>query len=284
MQKNKKLSVIISMLSLLVLFLTSCGMSRYNNNIYKTSTDGPPKSGFNPKLVKHLKLKQETQSEYGNSPYLIDNKVYIPKQSAKGYNKIGIASWYGTQFHSKLTSNKEKYDMYALTAAHKTLPLPSYVKVTNLENNKNIIVRVNDRGPFVNNRIIDLSYAAANKLGFAKKGTAKVRVTAISPYSYPENNSNKYNTKYTNKKHKITFLSIQFAAFHKYKNALQYSSQIKKVFLKYKVHFTPKISKSDNIYLIEGRVKTIKQYNKVKYILEKNKLTPPFITKIHTKH
>ena len=164
MLKNKSLLLMISMLFLLALFLANCGgMSRYNNNISKTQTDGPPPSGFNPSSVKHLTLRQETQSEYGNAAYLIDNSVYIPRGSAKGYSQTGIASWYGTQFHSKLTSNKEKYDLYALTAAHKTLPLPSYVKVINLENNKSIIVRVNDRGPFVNNRIIDLSYAAANK-------------------------------------------------------------------------------------------------------------------------
>ena len=104
MLKNKNLILMISMLFLLALFLANCGGLTNNNKIYNTKNDGPPKSGFNPKLVKHLILKKEKQSDYGNSPYLIDNSVYIPKKSAKGYSEIGIASWYATKFHNKLTS------------------------------------------------------------------------------------------------------------------------------------------------------------------------------------
>ena len=286
MLRNKSLLLMVSMLLLLALFLANCGgMNRYSSYISKTQTDGPPPSGFNPNSVKHLTLKQESQSEYGNAAYLIDNSIYIPRSSAKGYSQTGIASWYGTQFHSKLTSNKEKYDLYALTAAHKTLPLPSYVKVTNLENNKNIIVRINDRGPFVNNRIIDLSYAAANKLGFANKGTAKVKVTAIAPYSYPINKYNRKSNNYYSHKKSVESFTLQFAAFHKYQNALNYKTKIKKLFSKYNIKFNPKINKEkkNNIYLIEGKVKNISQYNKVKNLVAKNSLTPPFISKINTK-
>jgi rare lipoprotein A len=100
-------------------------------------------------------------------------------QSSAGYQERGVASWYGKKFHGNLTSNREVYDMYAMTAAHKTLPLPTYVQVRNLRNNKSIVVRVNDRGPFVNNRIIDLSYSAASKLGMIRDGTSLVEVTAI---------------------------------------------------------------------------------------------------------
>lgn len=100
--------------------------------------------------------------------------------SAEGYRREGIASWYGEKFHGKRTSSGEPYDMYALTAAHTTLPLPTHVRVTNLENERSIIVRVNDRGPFKDNRLIDLSYAAAYRLGFLDSGTARVRVEALT--------------------------------------------------------------------------------------------------------
>ena len=100
--------------------------------------------------------------------------------SSTDYQERGVASWYGTKFHGNLTSNREVYDMYKMTAAHKTLPLPTYVRVRNLRNDKSVIVRVNDRGPFVHNRIIDLSYAAAMKLDMIGDGTSMVEVTAIN--------------------------------------------------------------------------------------------------------
>ena len=100
--------------------------------------------------------------------------------SGSGYKERGVASWYGKKFHGRLTSNREPYNMYAMTAAHKTLPLPTYVQVRNLRNNKTVVVRVNDRGPFVHNRVIDLSYAAALKLDMVRDGTSLVEVTAIT--------------------------------------------------------------------------------------------------------
>ncbi|MCW8918768.1 MAG: septal ring lytic transglycosylase RlpA family protein [Gammaproteobacteria bacterium] len=102
-------------------------------------------------------------------------------QQSTGYVERGVASWYGKKFHGRKTSNGETYNMYAMTAAHKTLPIPSYLQVTNLDNGKSVVVRVNDRGPFHGNRIIDLSYAAASKLGFAQNGTGKVELRAIEP-------------------------------------------------------------------------------------------------------
>lgn len=246
--------------------------------IHKTDDDGPPPNGFNPRRVKPLNLISQKQSEYGNDPYLIDDKVYIPKTSAKGYYAKGIASWYGTQFHRKSTSSKETYDIYALTAAHRTLPLPTYVRVTNLENKKSIIVKVNDRGPFVKNRLIDLSYAAANKLGFAKKGTAYVSVKAIAPYSAPASHKKINNNK------TVKSFSLQFAAFHKLANARKYQKIVKSTFKKQNIRFTPQINKQDDLYLLNGTVKTIAQYNKVKNLMAKAKLTQPFITKINTAH
>ena len=109
----------------------------------------------------------------------MNGETYRVLQSAAGYYATGMASWYGRKFHGRLTSSGEPYDMFQLTAAHRSLPIPAYVRVTNLDNGRSSVVRVNDRGPFHSDRIIDLSYAAAVKLGFADHGTARVRVEVI---------------------------------------------------------------------------------------------------------
>ena len=125
--------------------------------------------------------RPEKRSRYGNGPvYEVLGKRYEVLPSGAGYRERGVASWYGKKFHGNLTSNREVYNMYAMTAAHKTLPLPTYVHVRNLRNDKSIVVRVNDRGPFVHNRIIDLSYAAALKLDMVGDGTSLVEVTAYN--------------------------------------------------------------------------------------------------------
>jgi len=124
--------------------------------------------------------KSEPLSKWGNpAQYTVLGKTYKTLSKASGYKAKGIASWYGTKFHGRTTSNGEIYDMFAMTAAHKSLPLPTYVQVTNLDNGKKVIVRVNDRGPFHENRVIDLSYTAAYKLDMLGKGTARVEVEAI---------------------------------------------------------------------------------------------------------
>jgi len=113
------------------------------------------------------------------NPYNIGGRWYTPMPYENGYDETGVASWYGRDFDGKRTANGEIYDMHALSAAHKTLPLPTLVRVTNLDNGRSVIVRVNDRGPFVKDRLIDLSYAAAKKLGYARNGTAHVRVQSL---------------------------------------------------------------------------------------------------------
>lgn len=124
----------------------------------------------------------EPRTAAGNkSPYKVLGIVYRIMKDPNGYTEEGVASWYGRKFHGHTTANGEIYDMYALSAAHKTLPIPSYVRVTNLHNKKSIVVRVNDRGPFAHNRVIDLSYAAAQKLGYAHAGTATVKVEYLDP-------------------------------------------------------------------------------------------------------
>lgn len=115
-------------------------------------------------------------------PYKIMGKTYYPKEDYS-YSEVGVASWYGSDFHNKKTANGEKYDMHTLTAAHRTLPLPSIVKVTNLENGRSLVLRVNDRGPYAKNRIIDISKRGAQLLGFQTKGTAKVRVELMEKES-----------------------------------------------------------------------------------------------------
>lgn len=126
--------------------------------------------------------KPEPRSAYGNPvSYEQFGKTYRTLPSASGYDQTGKASWYGSGFHGRRTSSGEPFDMYALTAAHRTLPIPSFVEVTNLDNNRRTLVRVNDRGPFHPERIIDLSFAAAVKLGFHEAGTARVRVRVAAP-------------------------------------------------------------------------------------------------------
>ncbi len=130
--------------------------------------------------------KYERRTRAGNpGEYEVFGQHYKVLTESKGYKETGIASWYGTKFHGRKTSNGEIYDMYAMTAAHKTLPIPSYVRVTHLENKRSVVLRVNDRGPFHENRIIDLSYAAAVQLGIQKTGTGGVEVIALG-YDSPE--------------------------------------------------------------------------------------------------
>ena len=159
--------------------LAACGGST-------TKGDGPGTARI-PDLPGDAVPKPEPRSRYGNGRdlgngpgYEVFGQWYSVMDSSAGYKERGVASWYGKKFHGNLTSNREVYDMYQMTAAHKSLPLPTYVRVKNLRSNKSIVVRVNDRGPFVGNRIIDLSYAAALKLDMVQDGTAMVEVTAIN--------------------------------------------------------------------------------------------------------
>lgn len=130
--------------------------------------------------------RHEPLSRYGNpSEYEVFGQRYRTLASSAGYDERGLASWYGTKFHGRRTSSGEPYDMFAMTAAHRYLPLPSYVEVTNLDNGKRVVVRVNDRGPFAGGRIIDLSYAAAYRIGMVERGVAPVRVRALEPDDSP---------------------------------------------------------------------------------------------------
>jgi len=158
--------------------------NRYNNkgNRYTIKQDAAPKNNKKINLKDPIPTK-EPMSRYGNpTEYKVAGRKYEVMKSSTGYKSRGIASWYGTKFHKQRTSSGEPYNMYVMTAAHKTLPLPTYIKVKNLDNGKTAVVKVNDRGPFHGDRLIDLSYAAAVKLGIFPKGTAHVEIeTMVGP-------------------------------------------------------------------------------------------------------
>jgi rare lipoprotein A len=159
-------------------WLAGCSTS---SRVHEPSDDAPR----NPRDVSTIPdavPKPEPLSRYGNpASYVVYGERYYTLPTSKGYRERGLASWYGTKFHGKRTSSGEPYDLYAMTAAHKTLPLPTYVEVTNLDNGRSVIVKVNDRGPFHDGRIIDLSYTAAHKLDILGQGTGRVEVRAIDP-------------------------------------------------------------------------------------------------------
>ncbi len=144
--------------------------------------DNAPENPQDLSAVHDAVPRVEPRSRYGNpESYEVYGRRYYIMTSSDGYRERGIASWYGTKFHGRRTSSGEPYDLYKMTAAHKTLPLPTYARVTNLRNGRSVIVRINDRGPFHDNRIIDLSYAAAARLGILEYGTGLVEVEAIDP-------------------------------------------------------------------------------------------------------
>lgn len=146
---------------------------------YYQHRDSAPIQNKDDIILDDAKPKHEVYAPANLRPYKVLGQNYKPLQNAQGYSEIGEASWYGQKFHGHRTANGEVYDMYRMSAAHKTLPIPSFVRVTNLANGRQVIVRVNDRGPFHSKRIIDLSYAAAMKLGYLSTGTAKVKLDVI---------------------------------------------------------------------------------------------------------
>jgi rare lipoprotein A len=181
---------------LLMLLLAGCGSSSKKAG-KKTGggyylDDGPPEATFDLAKVEDAVPRAEVPSATGNKPYVVFGKHYVPLKKNNGFKQKGTASWYGKKFHGKRTSSGEMYDMYKMTAAHTVLPIPSYARVTNLKNGQSVIVRVNDRGPFKHNRVMDLSYAAALKLDVVNTGTALVEIVAIEE-SIPATAEQSYN-------------------------------------------------------------------------------------------
>jgi len=159
--------VLVLLAGLAVLSMAGCAsLNPFPKHVYSTP---PKKKATSPSRRYDPKTR----------PYTVMGKTYYPLKTAAGYEEVGKASWYGSDFHGKKTANGQIYNMYGVSAAHKTLPLGTRVRVTNIENNRSVILVVNDRGPFVHGRILDLSYGAAKKLGTVEKGVSKVRITAI---------------------------------------------------------------------------------------------------------
>lgn len=176
-------------LVLAIFMLSGCTTTHSTTNTpYTQAHDSAPKNPeqINIAAIPNAVPRYEPRTRAGNpGRYSVLGKQYTVLSSSKNHVEQGIASWYGTKFHGHKTSNGEIYNMYAMTAAHKTLPIPTYLQVTNLENQRSIVVRVNDRGPFHDNRIIDLSYAAAVKLGIEKAGTGFVEIRSVEPEYKP---------------------------------------------------------------------------------------------------
>lgn len=209
----------------MILFFVAAGLAGCSSGIDKrygsihippakrSSTGSPPTYSGAPKGTQ--------------KPYRIDGVEYTPLAYAGGFIQTGIASWYGRKFHGRKTANGEIYNMYDMTAAHKTLPINTWVSVHNLENDKKIVVRINDRGPFVTGRIIDLSYTGANRIGIAKKGIAKVRITALGEaVSYSRETKDPVSFKSVN--YWNGNFTVQVGAFKVKENALQYKSELSK--------------------------------------------------------
>jgi rare lipoprotein A len=190
-------------------------------------------------------------------PYRVGKTWYQPVSDAKGYKERGIASWYGKKFHGRKTSNGETYNMYAMTAAHKTLPLGTHLSVINLNNNKSVTVRINDRGPFVRGRIVDLSYSAAKKLEMISTGTAPVEITALgSDRSTPTTGSR------TSQKPSIDFYSgnftFQIGAFKNRDNAIRLKQRLEENYPN--VHITEYDTGQDMLYRVRiGKVSSLEE-------------------------
>ncbi len=159
-----------------MLLLASC------SSFVREPSDGPPSRPIDVSRIPDANPVPVARTRAGNAGrYKVLGKTYQTLSHSRGYRERGVASWYGTKFHGRRTANGETYNMYAMTAAHKTLPIPSFVRVTHVENGRSVVVKINDRGPFHSNRIIDLSYAAARKLGVDATGTALVDIVDVTP-------------------------------------------------------------------------------------------------------
>jgi rare lipoprotein A len=219
----------------LILIVSSCSKKTHkrvpitNEGRYAIAQDiAPSLTDFDTDSIEQWDIQTEAKSRYGNhSPYVVFGKTYYVADTKKDFEQTGTASWYGKKFHGHTTSNMEIFDMYKFTAAHRTLPLPCYVEVTNLDNNKKIVVRVNDRGPFKSKRIIDLSWAAAKALDYDTKGLANVHIKLLHPSVKTEP---KLQTAKAPEPTNIDAMKfLQIGAFAEKKRALEVANQLSKI-------------------------------------------------------
>lgn len=298
----KALKFILTFTIIITLVIASgCSTTPKKKRRYKQLNDGYPTSAPNLSRIKNADPRIEAKSKIGNpKKYVVFNKQYHVLHSSKGYAERGVASFYGTKFQGHKTSNGEVYNMYDMSAAHKTLPLPTYVEVKNLDNGTKVIVRVNDRGPFHRNRIIDLSYTAAHKLGMLGRGTARVEVRAIDPHIWlAENRGRRHSSRlasncatYTTptSKHSVASRSnktnknyrgaliLQIGVFKHKDHAIQLARQTKQVIhhpVKIKVTTTASNKKLFKVTI--GPVAQSTDLNHLRSTLAKAKLPSPTI-------
>jgi rare lipoprotein A len=239
---------------LVSLLLSSCAGWKPDQGGKYYADDGPPPDYQDNHIKPDAVPRVEPRSKGGNpDSYVVFGKRYRVLKNSKGFVERGIASWYGKKFHGKRTSNGEIYDMYAMTAAHKTLPIPTYAEVKNIRTGEKIIVRVNDRGPFHDGRIIDLSYAAAQKLGVAATGTGLVEVRAIDPLTWQQGKSTEEITRVDIKPDRADRQSkiyIQLGAFSQKGNASALFARAKRNYLYKPFIANGKDSYGNNVYRV----------------------------------
>ena len=267
MLKVVKNTVRISLSVVTLLVLTACSFS---------ARDSAPTRHVNVANIPDAKPKIEPRSKGGNpSSYSVFGKTYYVMADGSNYVERGIASWYGTKFHGNKTSNGEIYDMYGMTAAHKSLPIPTYVQVTNLKNGKKVILRVNDRGPFHASRIIDLSYVAAKKLGITGTGTGFVEVRSINPRTWQQD-KRQPSKRTTVAADSFDSLYIQAGAFSSQYNASKLKKQLNALFPNKTIQLAQ--NAQDQLFRVRvGPLSTVDEADRVAQIISDNGYPTPHV-------
>jgi rare lipoprotein A len=257
---------------LIGLSLTGCSVTRYQQ-------DGGPHREIDVSRIPNAVPRVEPLDANANPrSYTVLGHTYHVLRSAKGYDKRGIASWYGTKFHGHTTADGEIYSMFKMTAAHKTLPIPSYAQVTNLENGRKVIVRINDRGPFHPNRIIDLSYVAAKKLGIASRGTGLVEVRSIDPRTWRRERlrPKPVQTAYHPAQKGENVLYLQAGAFASRDNAERLKNRLHALLPHLHIHMP--YLRNDRLYHVRlGPLSGVDEADKVTQIISDNGFAEPHV-------
>lgn len=252
--------------------LSGCGVvgKGSNSRLFPSSYDGPPDIDIETSRLHDAVPKVEPLHPYGTRDYVVNGRRYHVLKTAKGYVKRGYASWYGSKFHGQETSTQEIFNLYGMTAASPELPLPSYAQVTNLHNGKKVIVRINDRGPFCSNRVLDLSYAAAKKLGFGDRGVVPVKIVGIDPKTWSKTEihlpSKEVRVASSSQQAKDSHVFLQVGAFTQINNAKELSARLNKITDK-----PVQISHKTDLYRVQiGPLVSSSQSDKLKLVLEKH--------------
>ena len=232
--------------------LAACSFSQPQTN----TTQPPRTAGSSTPVATSPSVPAQVSQENIERFYVVHGRRYAVMKSSQGFTETGTASWYGNPFHGRKTSNGEIYDMYQMTAAHKHLPMPSFVEVTNLQNNKRLVVRVNDRGPFVGDRVIDLSFAAAKELDIIQSGTAPVSIRALDDLNFSEDSARELRLD------QASF--IQVASFKEHSNAFAYQQRLNANGIKNSRIIQVKDSSGQNLLRVQvGPIKSGQAYDEL---------------------